>query len=243
MTHDQMPISTQDLELVAFSPAELREAQDALTAWCAGRLAEVGAELAEAQERLAKLGRSTFRLAGFERAITGTRRKQAYYEKLSAAVSAGYLIIPNFPINAFAVRTTRRKPDPGPGASWSSQVPNTTAMVLPAGEGRYVNPEPLVRNLKREELDPQTKQTKTINQWVASAFQDGIDFPVIAVKARVLEAAQRALALKIFDEVGLVGAAPKKDPIIVGRIYRRQDRWSPEFVTFFIAWWLNTRAL
>ena len=72
---------------------------------------------------------------------------------------------------------------------------------------------------------------------------DDPDFPVVLVKPVVLDATRRAMALRIFDRIGVV-TGRKQDPIVVGEIIdpRTNLRWSHRSqrrVTFFIAWWLN----
>jgi hypothetical protein len=66
-----------------------------------------------------------------------------------------------------------------------------------------------------------------------------LEFPVTVAKPHILQATQKAMELRIFDRIGLVGTPQKRaDPIIVGQIFRKEG-WNETQLTFFIAWWFN----
>jgi hypothetical protein len=108
--------------------------------------------------------------------------------------------------------------------------------------GQGVNVSPIPTKYKREEteVDKATGKEQKTQTWYADDYQD-IAFPMIAVKPKVLEATQRALALKVFDQLGLVGPQRRGDPIMVGRIVNPVYR--DKVVTFFVAWWLDPDTL
>ena len=72
---------------------------------------------------------------------------------------------------------------------------------------------------------------------------DAVDFPVATMKPIILTAAARAMALKIFDQIGTVSNAggTGRDPILVGQLL--DPRGNRRATTFFLAWWVNTRDL
>ena len=80
-----------------------------------------------------------------------------------------------------------------------------------------------------------------------------MEFPVTMAKPDVIEATSRAKALKIFDDLAILpGYAPSKgttppkgDPIIVGRIIdrARSGPYNTHYLTFIIAWHINTRDI
>ena len=96
-------------------------------------------------------------------------------------------------------------------------------------------------------------------QWtplmMAAAFFP-LALPVTMAKPTIMYAATRAMALKIFDDLAILpGYAPgegtnppKGDPIIVARILdptRSYNGWykKEHWVTFMVAWHLNTRDI
>jgi hypothetical protein len=74
-----------------------------------------------------------------------------------------------------------------------------------------------------------------------STGYDEPDFPFALVKPAVLDATQRAMALKVFDTIGVVQNDSGRDPIMVGQLL--DPRGNGRLVTFFIAWWLDTSTL
>jgi hypothetical protein len=226
--------------LIALTPSEMSAAQTSLGEWCAAKIAAVSVELTDAQANLKSAKEHKWKSSGFQSLVQRTRSRLAFYEKVKAAVDVGYLVIPNFPIDAFAVR--RRvvegvAPD-GPGANWDSQVPNLDAQAMPLGEGNYMNPEPYVY---RKTIGSNDKG-EDIKRWFAHSYQD-IEFPVVIAKPHIIDATQKAMELRIFDRIGLVGpASTRRDPIVVGQIFRKQG-YQETTLTFFIAWWLNWEML
>jgi len=63
-------------------------------------------------------------------------------------------------------------------------------------------------------------------------------------KPRIMEATSRAMALKIFDDFGILPAQRKGDPMIIARIIDPRSRsYSDKHVSFLITWHLDTRTL
>ena len=159
------------------------------------------------------------------------------YEKLKAAVEAGYVIVPNFPIDVFAVRVQRAKqPEKTSDSRWGGF--NARPELLPAGAGRYVDDKLLYRDESyTETIDGKEKH---IRSYVTDDY-DHVDFPVRLVKPAILQATQRAMALRVFDQMGTVENQVGRDPIVVGRLL--DPRGNRRCVTFFVAWWLDTASL
>jgi hypothetical protein len=68
-----------------------------------------------------------------------------------------------------------------------------------------------------------------------------VDFPLQGVMPEVLRATSRAMALKLFDQLGVVLNNGGRDPIVVGQLL--DPKGNSRLVTFFVAWWLNTDTL
>lgn len=237
-----------NIELVALAPSDLLAAQTNLVNWCDHKTQALHLEAAEARENLRIAKDNKWRTTGLQNAATRAEKRIVFYEKIKAAVAAGYLIVPNFPVDLFAMRVSKATPkeevrEPG---SWGTPSIPVTPELLPVGDGRYVGPEATLSNTSYEKREG--GKAEVVRQFTADGFQEEIGFPVQAVKPVVLDATQRAMALKIFDAIGLVrngGAGGwvqrKGDPIVIGRLI--DPRGNGRMVSFFVAWWLNTRDL
>ncbi len=159
------------------------------------------------------------------------------------ALEAGYYIVPPFPVDVFAIRTKKWVPKRLDGTN--SDNHDQGAMILPANEGRYVDPKP-----RRESYIESEKQrdgtSKAVTYYAATEFLDA-DFPFKLARAEIREATSKAMKLRIFDQFGVLPRVRKPDPIVCGQIlvpdkpnYRYSQR---EAITFFVAWWLDTKTL
>jgi hypothetical protein len=150
-------------------------------------------------------------------------------------------------MTVFAVRTKRANPDGGAvERRWGATVPDVKPQVLPEGDGRYVSVRPKTDTFAVEEEEDGTKVEKTYIE--ATEFNDDpvATFPIALVKPRIIEATQRALAEKLFDEIGVADGLAwqrslRADPIILGRI--RNPRKAAPSVSFFIAWTADMRRV
>jgi len=230
----------ENMSLVALSPAELPVAQSALVEWCDRKithLTEIVADLAKNLE-IATRNRWGSRQA-LERTIHREELKRTYYQKIKAALSEGYLIIPNFPVSAFAVRVKEGSKPRWKSAEWrTNELVDAKPQELPANTGEYVDDQKVVKDHSYEKSDGMMHRHMTSNE-----YDREIDFPLVGIKPMILEAAERAMALRIFDSIGVVQQRKKEDPILVGQIHRKNGRYGTKTVTFFIAWWLNSEEL
>jgi hypothetical protein len=228
-----------DMTLVALTPTDMGPAQANLAAWCDRKIAALRLELADLEANLQLATEHGWKYETVAATLARTERRITYYEKMQAAVHAGYLLIPNLTADVFAVRVKRAKqPEQVHDNEWPSNF-EAKAQVLPAGEGRYVDDVVL----HRDESFTETVDGKAtrIRRYVSDDY-DNVDFPVALVKPSVLEATTRAMALKVFDQLGVVrNDYPGKDPIVVGILL--DPRGNRRRTTFFVAWWLDTASL
>lgn len=233
-------IDVEDRTLVALSPADMAPAQRELSTWCDQKVAAVKTELRDLETNLELATEHGWKHTSVVTSINRAQKRVLFYEKIKAAVDAGYLIVPNFPVDVFAVRVQRAKPrETVSDSKWGGF--RASAELLPAGEGRYVDESLVYRDESSVEKLPDGKE-RLHKRYVMDSYDD-VDFPVVAVKPAVLAAAQRAMALKVFDEMGMVqnnASGRRGDPIIVGRL---RDPRGQRVVTFFVAWWLDTATL
>ena len=228
--------------LIALTPADMVPAQTELLGWCDRKIAAVEQELADLKTNLELATEHGWKHRSVEASLNRTAKRVLYYQKLKAAVAAGYLIVPNFPVSVFAVRVQRDKQrEVTSDYKYRRDYKTARPELLPAGEGRYVDvdEELFTVDASYDERLPDGK-TKRVSRYV-SADYDEVDFPMVAVKPAILQATARAMALKIFDQLGLVENQSGRDPIVVGQLI--DPRGNGRRATFFIAWWLNPSEL
>lgn len=229
----------EDVTLVALRPADMAPAQTDLVAWCDRKIAAVQRELADLETNLELATEHGWKHRSVEASLNRTRKRVLYYEKMKAAVEAGYVIIPNFPIDVFAVRVQRAKQrEATSNYPYHAGYKEAKPELLPAGAGRYVDDQLFTSDESYDEtIDGKTKH---VSRYVSGDY-DTVDFPVTLVKPVVIEAIGRAMAQKVFDRMGTVQNQGGHDPIVVGQLL--DPRGNRRCVTFFVAWWLDTASL
>jgi hypothetical protein len=236
------PVEHGNLCLTATEPGDMATCQKAMILWVGRKIEEI--------ENDAKELRAAYQHAKAKKWKTSTLYAHAlkqearveFYQKMKMALEHGYVIVPNFPVTAFAIRTTRGKPlQMVTNHKWSALNKDQKAQALPAGKGDYKNPFPEVWTKK---IADAAKPGETLVQSWAEDWKE-FEFPINMARVEVMEAASNAMALKIFDQLGILPSPYKKqDPIIVGQLLDpRGTKYSPKLVTFMIAWHLDTRTL
>lgn len=245
-TQDDAPLDT----LVALVPSDVPVQQAKLGAFLSQKIAALQRENSDAIDSVRVATNAGWRTESLMRANRTLERRIQYYEKLKAAVEAGYLIVPNFEVDVMAVRVSREHAKQLRDSSLSWRITNATPDLSPAGEGRYVDDKLTYHDHRREVPHPKPNyqgQTQTVGEVVISDYDEAIDFPVLAVSPIVMQATAEAMRHKIFDRIGVV-TGRAEDPVVVGQIIdpratglgrRRPDK----MVTFFIAWWLDPKTL
>ena len=225
--------------LVACDPAEMARAQAGLTEWARRKVAEVKAEaeeLAQALDIATRNGWGTRR--ALDNALRRTERRATFYLKIEEALAAGYLVVPNFEMDIFAIRTKAMKPRGG----WVRHNRNDqVAGFLPSGEGRYVSPHPEHEHYRDKEKSANGQHEYEVDHYRPISFNE-VDFPMELAKPVVMGMTEHALRLTLFDEVGIARDAKairRGDPMILGRL--RNPRPNHPDVTFFIAWAFDPR--
>ena len=226
------------LQVIARYPYQMEKCQQELVGWCGRKIEILQAEAADLAENLEIARTNKWGTGGLHRAHARTIARIDFYRKMQAALEAGYCIVPNFPVEMFAIRTDRRKPAKMLTPHFS-RTHEQQAMKLPVGEGEFKNPFPSVY-FNEYEMGEGKKE-----KWYFAKDWQEMEFPFVAAKPQILDATARALADKVFDEIGVLpGKRKRQDPIVVGRtIDPRSNKWNKIVVTFLIAWWVDTRAL
>jgi hypothetical protein len=216
----------------------------------------VDAEVALTQESLDYAIKHKWRTVTFKGQLQRLKQKSLYYQKLLAAVHAGFTIVPNMPVDVFAIRVKRDDPkwqygEGTSGYSYSSaspSVPEETEQCLPVGEGRYESP--LVKFTEDRSKEKQIgKDGKEIEVYKVEQYCEGfgqIEFPLSVAHPMVMDATAAAMACKIFDRIGVVPQTQRRgyrgDPIVLGQITIKEG-WQTKVASFLIAWYLDPRTL
>lgn len=233
-----------DIEVSAETPEGMTQSQNALIAWTLRKIELVKQEGAELRAAHDEAKRHKWKTSTLKKHADLADKRVVFYEKLKMALEHGYIIVPAFPVSMFAVRSKRE--DPLPMAAFSTygrsdHIQHATA--LPSGVGEYQNPFPVV--YERERTEHGTGKKLGVDSWADSWAE--LEFPASMAKPHIMKATSRAMALKIFDDFGILGGARERsaDPIIVGRIKdpRSTSKFSPRMVYFMIAWHLDTETL
>ncbi len=239
-----LPVS-QNLRLVALDPKQLQNSQQQLIAWCAGKMTQMEVEVSELTTNLDIATNSHWNTSRPKAALRNAKGRLNFYEKIRDALEAGFFIIPNFPCDIFAIRTEKDGPEFTQkyidNYSRNYGVNDSRSELPVSGEGEYVNPAPIHSTYSHKT----TKEGKDIveNTLVVEGWKESVDFPFVLAKPEVLTATQRAMALKIFDEMGVCPQTKKSDPLVVGIIKAPKNGHSQKQVSFLVAWFLDTETL
>lgn len=225
--------------LIATSPTEMVANQNSLMEWCDQKIAVEQQEIGDLEANLAIAKANKWRVKPWQSRISRARRKILFFEKVKQALQAGYYIVPPFPVQVFAIRTDAQKPQ-AHTTTWVGATHEQSAKRLPPGDGDYVSNLPEVWQRDIDWVEKGEKKTGT--QYFAKAFRD-VDFPFSFAKPQVLEATSKAMALKLFDQMGVLPRFGRAggDPIVVGQILHPSQYREP--LTFFVAWWMNSDDL
>lgn len=245
------PHGPMELEVSATTPLEMAQAQDGLIAWCHRKVASMKHEAAELAENLAIAIKNKWKTNTLRRHAALAEKRVTFYEKIKAALEAGYCIVPNFPITLFAIRTDKSKPAEMYSVNNYYSLQSSTGFVkiqeakmLPVGEGEYQNPQ---APAKMTYLGEVKENNNTKQQYASCATEWGeIEFPIQMAKPSIMKTTSLAMKLKVFDQLGiLLPQAAKADPLIVGEILdpRPIGYGTRKRICFIIAWHLNVRDL
>jgi hypothetical protein len=236
--------------------------QASLVEWCRSKLADVRAEAEELAASYKLAIERKWKASTLKKHSGMALKRITFYEKMLAALEAGYCLFPTVDCELFAIRTDRTTPKYQ--ARWLTWgAPNFVAEAapdLPVGQGEYHSPNPVVwsRAQTRNVRDNAGELQKTEGTFFNTGPFREVDFPLVMAKPQVMDAAGKAMALKVFDEVGIIsdyqrrteatgGVRAGGDPIIVGHIIDPKPRGyagrERKVRTFLIAWHVDTKDL
>ena len=265
IVHDDPP-KVPETHLVATDPVEMKAAQGDLKAWLEQRLTILERDIREANAALNVARRNGWATVALASARTRAVDEETFYNKILAAVEAGYTMIPDFPIQVFAVR---RGEDPKQESQTFTGVINASSTWLghpippdcaPAGAGDYRNPQPATWDQTRENnfATPENKEPRyytTVERFTHPAAP--ISFPTTTARSPIMRATAKAMKEKTFDQIGVChpnipvantrrvnrASARAGDPLIIGQILHKRVGSKQKVASFIIAWHLNLEEL
>jgi hypothetical protein len=269
--HDGLTVP--ETHLTALNPAEMQAAQGDLRAHLEQKLTVIEREIVEANAALNEARRNGWATGALLSARNRLVDDETYYNKILAAVEAGHTIIPEFPIEVFAIR--RDEPDKQRQFTYrgitsvrgSDEARPAESDCAPAGAGEYRNPEPEVRDSTRENRAPNA-QERGEPRWFHTIRRTGrpvgpITFPSTTARSPIMRAVAKAMEEKTFDQIGaclpvqkaakgrVIRPQPRRrqvsaavgDPLIIGQVLRKNQGGQQRCVSFIIAWYLNLEDL
>jgi len=240
-----LPQQLGETLLLAMNPDELQASHKVAREW-ADSMAKLMLNQAEEFGRSLEMAlRQGWRSGGLERACNMAKRRHDFYIKIVQALDAGYLMVPNFEMTAWVVRTDRKKPKGNTRTErwgYSRWFPQE-ARQLPAGEGRYVarDAKSDVATVKRN--DDKGNVYDVYQAW-PTEFDDAPPFPFVFATPCVMERTSQALEERVFDEIGVSddgGGGRRGDPMLLGRVLNPRPN-HPD-MTFFLAWAMDLRRV
>ena len=224
-------------QLIARDEHELLAAHKSMVQWAKDKQQECTEEVSEVQTLLDIAIAKGWAFAPYTKRLNMLKRRVQFYAKVEAALHAGYVLVPNFQMTVFAIRTDSSEPkNENSDSRWERF--EQSAKLLPIGEGTYVNPFPATLQTEEQVQNASGQGTHTVvTKWLTE-FRS-IEFPLELAKPMLMEQTSQAMSGRVFDEIGVAvdTMGRRADPIILGRI--RNPKRNGIHVSFFIAWYFD----
>lgn len=234
------------VHLVARNAEEMAAAKGKLHVWFTQKLAYVAAEIAELTEAVDKATKQRWNRSALKRALNSQLAQQSFYTKCLGAVDAGYAIVPDFPIDIFAIRVARAEPTPyHMHQQWSyPEIPNQEPDNLNAGEGDYVSEKAQSYTFTERHKKSDGTEIQCYHRRTTSFGLKDVAFPMQVARVKLLDSTAEAMQLKVFDQIGMCPPrkVKKPDPMIIGQIILR-DGAKTRTLNFLLGWTLNMNEL
>lgn len=231
--------------VVANSASELPGLQAPLLPWAQAKLAESKAEYTELDEAAMQAKARKWNPHAIRRAATKALLRVTFYEKIVAALEAGYMLFPPVPnADCIAVRVGEEVTEfedryRTTGQYETSAGGTVDAGRLPVGEGKYINPAVRWTLIRKYEVEQNGRKTQH-KEWKSLDLENP-PFPIAMAKPTIVEATSAAMEMKIFDEIRMFPfeRRPKGDPCILGSIAMQESKFNIRRLYFLISWRIN----
>lgn len=240
-------LETPQVHLVARNPNEMASAKKSLLMWLTQKITVCDTETEDLGKAAEQARKNKWNHSALDRHCNLAKRRADFYRKAKLAVEAGYTIVPNFPIDLFAVRVKKQNPSQSlaSNSTWKSSGTNPSGSPepesLPAGEGRYVSGT-TVTGISGSYKEKNAKGEDITKYFFNPTDFAEVAFPIEAARPEVMSASAEAMALRCFDAIGICGGR-KQDPLIIGQIRGPKVGYNYKTISFLIAWHLDLRTL
>jgi len=102
-------VPVKDVSVAATGPAEMQQSQSALVLWARHKLDELHADRNELQAAYDNAIKHKWAASAIKRQILKLDKRVEFYAKVFDALDHGYMIVPNFPVTAFAIRMNKKQ--------------------------------------------------------------------------------------------------------------------------------------
>lgn len=240
---EKLDSGRHDIIVVANNAQEMQVAQASLVSNFGQKVDRLLAERDDAIKNVEAAQKNKWKVQPFRNVLNRIEKEVRFYEKIKAALEAGYVIVPNFDeIDIFAIRTTKKNVDQNitEGTQYGVRKPDQQESNNPAlGAGTYVNADAVFKNYAKT-VQFQDGSRREIQMSKAVEFDD-VDFPFRLTKPQVLERTSEAMQKLIFDDIGILPNRNIKrgDPMVIGRIFMKKG-YTMKCCSFLITWFVNT---
>lgn len=221
----------ENIQLTALVPHDMEPAQKQLIVWCDQKINSLKSDAKEFGDSISELATMKWATKPMKNQLAKVNKRILFFEKMKMAIEHGYTIVPNFPIQIFAIRTKFTNPLPQTNSSyWGDK--EQKSQELPVGKGEYQNPFPVVERERNELAGGKTESTSYATDWAE------LEFPLTMAKPEIINATNRAMLLECFDQFGIMPATRNDDPVIIGQLVN-----GAKTLSFMIAWHFDTKVL
>ena len=227
----------EDTLLFATSKSEMERAQAASIDWFEAKLVRLRKKKQDIDSELEIAVKNKWKTVSFKASASQKDGEITYYEKILAALKDGYCIFPATPVNLIAVRRNAAPQGKMTHRDWEHPAFEQSGEPLRIGAGHYFSNLPHVKSLPAGAVDGKDMVTS----WPSAMLP--VEVPVVMRKPILMEALSNAQKAMVFDEIGIVQAPVRRDPILVGRILGKRKGWNQPVTTFLICWWLDLETI
>jgi hypothetical protein len=209
--------------VIANHHTELPALQAPLAGWARQKLEAVRTEYNELDQAATLAKKNKWNPHAIRRAANKALERLTFYEKVVAALEAGYMLFPPVPnADVIAIRSdgygSRENRDT---VGWRPPLEEAEAEALPLGEGEYKSPWMgwnYLCSFKDEKGNEKTR-------WTNIQELETAEFPLVMAKPQIVEATNAAMEGKFFDEIRLFPFTKRRgDPCILGALSTRPRR-------------------
>lgn len=101
-------ISARPHEVIAINQPQLEQAHEKMLEWVGKARAQTFAELDEERSALATATERKWATDPFKRRIARLAKRVEFFDKIEEGLRAGLVLVPNFPMDIFAIRTAAK---------------------------------------------------------------------------------------------------------------------------------------